>query len=120
MRIFAATLALLLIGLTLRISAQSERVAAVCTEAAFAALRPLPTLDYECPGEGTDSDETILKLPGRRAEIGYFIKLLTREFAQVSWWQSEISELNACQIHGRPGALTADEKERRRNGEYTQ
>ncbi len=46
--------------------AQEENKILVCKNEAFAALKPLPKLKYQCkPGEMNDYDEEILKGPER-------------------------------------------------------
>src|SRR6185503_1395877 len=40
-------------------------------------------------------------------------------FKSAAWWQAEIDDLNACQIHGSAGALTDEEKEKWKQGDYS-
>lgn len=108
----SATLILILFaGPTL---AQSNRVVA-CKRPAFAALKAAPELDYQC-GEN-DSDEKQLKTPERLAAL----KSLTSELSTwttPAWWQTSVGDLNACDFRNKPGALTADERQRFADGEY--
>jgi len=43
-----------------------NKPAPVCSEATFAALKPLPKLEYECSENLADYDSRVLKLPRRR------------------------------------------------------
>jgi len=93
--------------------AQSSRVT-VCKRPAFAALKPAPKFDYEC-GEN-DFDEQVLKIAARLAAL----KQLTAELSTwttPAWWQTGVADLNACDLRGKPGALTADERQRFADGE---
>jgi len=77
----------------------------------------LPKMEYECPEAPNDSDEKILKLPGRLAALRSIEKELAG-FSEAAWWQAGTDELNACGIHGGPGELTDDEKQRWKQGDY--
>lgn len=95
--------------------AQSNRPA-FCTRAAFAAYKPLPQLEYECPDESA-SDETLLKLPARLAAIRT-LEAVLRTFDNAAWWNADAEELNNCEIHGRAGRLTGEEKQKLTDGDY--
>ena len=89
----------------------------VCTQAAFAAYKPLPKLEYECPESLIDSDDKILRLPERLAAIRSVVNDL-ESFADAAWWQVSVVDLSACELHGRAGALTDEEKEEWKRGDY--
>lgn len=97
--------------------AQKEKAVPVCRASTFAAYKPLPKMEYECPEEPNDSDEKILKLPARLAALRSIEKELAG-FNDAAWWQAETDELNACGIHGSAGSLTDEEKERWKQGDY--
>lgn len=98
------------------VSAQKKKPVPVCSQKAFAAFKALPKLEYECPEEGTEWDDKILKLPRRQTAIVKLVKQLT-EFNSPGWWQASVDELNACAVHGSAGELTDDEKQRWRDGD---
>ena len=97
--------------------AQKQKAVPVCRESTFAAVKPLPKMEYECPEGPNDSDEKILKLPARLAALRVIEKQLAG-FSDAAWWQAGTDELNACGIHGGAGELTDDEKERWKQGDY--
>jgi hypothetical protein len=88
----------------------------VCSQAAFAAYKPLPGLEYECPA-GSDSDEALMKLPARLAAIRLIEKVL-QTFDNAAWWNADAEQLNYCEIHGRAGRLTNEEKQKLTDGDY--
>jgi hypothetical protein len=87
-----------------------------CSRAAFAAYKPLPQLEYECPDE-SESDETLLKLPARVAAIRR-LKAVLQTFDNAAWWSADALELNNCEIHGAAGRLTDEEKQKLKDGDY--
>jgi len=89
---------------------------AFCSQVAFAAYKPLPELEYECP-EPIDSDEALMKLPARLAGIRLVEKVLGT-FDSAPWWNADAEELNFCEIHGRAGQLTKEEKQKLTDGDY--
>lgn len=95
--------------------AQRDRPRA-CSQATFAAYKPLPELQYECP-EGIESDEALMKLPARVAAIR-MIETILGTFDSAPWWDANAEGLNNCEIHGKAGALTADEKQKLKDGDY--
>jgi hypothetical protein len=97
------------------VSAQRNRPT-VCGQAAFAAYKTLPKLDYECPDEST-SDEALMKLPARLAAIRIIEKILGT-FDRAAWWNADAEQLNLCEIHGRGGRLTNEEKQKLNDGDY--
>jgi hypothetical protein len=88
----------------------------VCSQVAFAAYKRLPALEYECP-EGSDSDEALMKVPARLAGIRMIEKVL-QTFDSAAWWNADAEELNNCEIHGRAGRLTNEEKKKVSDGDY--
>jgi len=97
---------------------QKKNPVPACSQTTFAAFKVLPKLEYECPEEGTESDDKILKLPQRRTAIADLVKELA-EFNNAGWWQASVDDLNACGIHGSAGELTDDEKQRWKNGDFS-
>lgn len=89
---------------------------AVCSQVAFTAYKPLPELEYECP-EGSDSDEALMKLPARLTAIRMAEKVL-ETFDNPRWWNADAEELNYCEIHGKAGRLTAEEKQKLTDGDF--
>lgn len=89
----------------------------VCSQVAFAAYKPLPDLEYECPEEGSGSDEALMKLPARLAAIRKAEKVLA-SFTSTGWWNANAEELNNCEIHGRAGRLTSEEQKKVNDGDY--
>jgi hypothetical protein len=98
--------------------AQKEKRVPVCRETTFAAFKPLPKLEYDCPGNANDSDDKILKLPQRTRAIRALMQSL-EQFNNPAWWLIAVDELNACKIHQSAGELTDDEKQRWQNGDYS-
>ena len=89
----------------------------VCSQVAFAAYKPLPKIEYECPEEGSGSDEALMKLPARLAAIRMVEKELMG-FDHASWWNADAEQLNYCEIHGRAGRLTDEETHKLNDGDY--
>lgn len=96
---------------TFSVSAQNDKPVPACSENAFAALRPLPKLAYECPESLIESDERILRLPRRRGAIARLVTAL-RALTDPAWWEASVDELKACELHGSAGELTEEEKAR--------
>ena len=97
--------------------AQQQPTVAFCKQAAFNALRPLPELSYQCPDGLNDYDEKILKWPERSAAIEHLESELA-SFAAPAWWQVDVADLTACEIHGSPGSLTSDETTKYKEGDF--
>ncbi|HEX6188614.1 MAG TPA: hypothetical protein VFZ40_11080 [Pyrinomonadaceae bacterium] len=93
-----------------------DQAVPVCSEKAFAAVRPLPKLAYECSESLIDSDSRILRLPRRRAALARVVETL-RSFTNPVWWETSLAELNACELHGGSGELSEEEKARWRTGD---
>ena len=98
--------------------AQKTKPITACKQSTFAAFKPLPKMEYDCPEGANDSDDKILKLPARLAAIRGLVKEL-EGFTNAAWWQAEIDDLNACKVHGSAGELTAEEKEGWKRGDYS-
>lgn len=96
-------------------TAQSNRPA-VCSQAVFSAYKPLPELEYECPDEST-SDDALMKLPARLAGIRLVEKILGT-FDGAAWWNAGAEQLNYCEIHGKAGPLTTEEKQKLTDGDF--
>ena len=81
------------------------------------AFKPLPKLEYDCPEGLSDYDDKILKVPGRTAALADLVKVL-ESFSDPTWWRAAVDELSACEMHGKPGTLTADEQEKFKDNDY--
>lgn len=112
---FFSLVLLISFGASPSIAQESIPFAAQCTDKALAALRPLPQLVYDCPANLNDSDESILKLPVRIDGLRKVTAEL-ESFTNPAWWQTDIRDLNLCEIHGSPGELTPEEKDKLRMG----
>ena len=89
-----------------------------CSARAWAALKPLPLLKYQCRAdEPNDYDEKILSRPERIRAIKDFMKGLEL-FNGRDWWETATRELNACDYFGKPGRLGEEEQHRFQGGEY--
>lgn len=97
---------------------QRQMPAPVCTQTAFAALKTFPKLEYQCDESLTEYDDKVLKLPQRLAAIRGVMKQL-EGFTNEAWWRAGVDTLNACKLHQSEGALTAEEKERWKSGDYS-
>lgn len=109
-------ISLLLIGVT-NVHGQKEKPAPACSQTTFAAIKPVPKLEYDCPEGLIESDDKILRLPERLAAISRVVKEL-EAFRNPAWWQADVDEVNACQAHGSAGQLTDEEKEKWKKGGY--
>ena len=97
--------------------AQKPPTVQVCKPATFAVFKRLPKLKYECPEDASDYDEKILKLPARIAAIRKLESAL-QLFTGAAWWNANVDDLNASEIHGRVGKLTDEEKEKVKDRNY--
>ena len=95
-----------------------DKAVPVCSAKGFAAVRPLPKLQYECSESLTDSDGRILRLPRRRAALARVMGTL-RLFINSAWWASSVDELNACELRGTAGELSEEEKSRWQSGDHS-
>jgi hypothetical protein len=98
--------------------AQKEKPVPACKQTAFAAFKPLPKLEYDCVEDSNDSDRETLKLPERLAAIRRVVEELAA-FRNAAWWQADVEDLNACEVHGRAGELTDEEKHKWTSGDIT-
>ena len=111
-------LLLLVSALPVQTRSQNQGTTA-CKKEVFAALKPLPKLFYRCAPQGAiDSDERILRTPGRARALATYLAALER-LSAPAWWQAEVADLNVCYFRGRPGALNKEEKEKFDIGDYT-
>ncbi len=58
-----------------------------------------------------------MKLPARLAAIRLLEKVL-ETFDNAAWWSADAQELNYCEIHGKAGPLTGEEKQKLKDGDY--
>jgi len=110
-------LAIAVLLISARNAVAQKKTVPVCTQATFAVYKPLPKLEYECPQSLIDSDDKMLKLPERLAAIRSVVNDL-ESFADAAWWQVNVDDLSACELHGGAGALSDEEKEEWRRGDY--
>jgi hypothetical protein len=99
-------------------SLQKKKAAVSCNSAALAALKPLPELKYTCPGDVADDyDDRILKTPERLQSLKDVTKEL-ESFTNSAWWNSAVSDLNACYLAGKSGPLDQEQQEQFNGPEY--
>jgi hypothetical protein len=97
---------------------QDKKPAISCKKAAFAALKALPQLHYDCPSDVADDyDDRILKTPGRSEALKDLMKEL-EAFTNPSWWDSSVNDLNACYQTGKAGPLDQEQQEQFNGPEY--
>jgi len=97
---------------------QKENLIPACRQTTFAAFKPLPKLEYDCPENLTESDDKMLQLPERLAAMGKVVRKL-EAFTDAAWWQANVDDLNACKVHGRAGELTDEEKQEWKRRDYS-
>lgn len=97
--------------------AQQQRTVSVCKQAVYTALKPLPEFTYQCPDGFNDSDERILKLPERTAALDHILSEL-ESFTAADWWQADVNDLAACELHGSAGKLNTEELSKLKDGDY--
>lgn len=100
----------------INIYCQLKKAWPACTQATFAALKPFPTLEYDCPEGMADYGDEILKLPARLAAIRKMERSL-QLFVNPAWWSASVDSLNSCEIHGRAGRVTDEEKKKVNDGD---
>jgi hypothetical protein len=98
--------------------AQKTKPITACKQSTFAAFKPLPKMEYDCPEGLIDSDDEILKLPARAKAIRGVVKEF-EAFTKAAWWQADLDDQNACGVHGSAGEFTDDEKEKWKSGDYS-
>lgn len=98
--------------------AQKTKPVPTCKQSAFAAFKPLPKMEYDCPEGLNESDDKILTLPERKQAIRGAVKEL-EAFTNPAWWQADVDDLNACKVHGSAGALTEEETQKWKGLEYS-
>ena len=97
--------------------AQKRAVVSVCKLRVLLALKDLPEMKYQCREGVDETDEAILKWPERIEAM----KTVSKELASLTdtaWWQAEVSDLEACDLHGKPGVLSKEETEKLADGDY--
>ena len=109
---------LLLPSLATKSFTQKEKPVPACSQAVFAAFKPFPKLEYECDESIADYDDKMLKLPLRLKAIRGVMDQL-ESYRNEAWWHASVDELNACNLHKSAGALTDDEKQQWRSGDYS-
>jgi hypothetical protein len=108
---------LLLPAFSVNTFTQQPKPIPTCSQAAFAAYKPFPKLEYECDESLAEYDDKVLKLPQRLAAIRGVMKQL-EGFTNEAWWRASVDELNACNLHQGAGRLNDEEKQRWRSGDY--
>ena len=108
---------LVLLGLSSMPSLAQKQQVSACSNSTYAAFRRLPELSYECGQKLNESDDAVLKLPQRIAELERLAGEL-ESFTDTAWWQASVDDLNACEIHGEAGGLDAAEQASLKRGDY--
>src|SRR5215831_12889164 len=117
-RLLLAPLAiLLLLCLSLNTYCQLKKSWPACTETTFAAFKAFPKMEYDCPEGVADYSDEMLKLPARLAAIRKLEGSLQR-FENPAWWSANVDSLNSCEIHGRVGRISAEEKKKVDDGDF--
>lgn len=97
--------------------AQQSKPSLICKKPVFAALKPIPRLDYPCDEQLQEWDEKILTQPARVDAI----KKLTSELASFSdpaWWAVDPVDLGVCDYTKKAGPLTSAQRHDFLGGEY--
>lgn len=89
----------------------------VCKSPAFAALRPIPKLRYQCREDLNDYDDAVLRQPNRKKALDLYIKTLEK-FTGDDWWKSSVEDLNVCDFRQKAGALSESETQDYQSGAY--
>lgn len=109
---------ILLLALSSSSFSQQKNKSIVCKNEAFAALKPLPELTYQCPDDvNGESDDRILQSPERKQAAEEVVRKLS-SFTSPAWWRTAVGDLNACALHRGPGELTSEEREQYTGPEY--
>jgi hypothetical protein len=98
--------------------AQKRAVVSVCKREAMSALKDLPKVKYQCREGVDESDLAILKWPERIEAMKTVAEELA-SFTDPAWWQAEVSDLDACDLHRKPGVLSKEERETLAGGDYS-
>ncbi|HVF89626.1 MAG TPA: hypothetical protein VNH22_06130 [Blastocatellia bacterium] len=113
-----SVISVLLLIVPIGVYSQEKNKIITCKKEAFAALKPLPELIYERPEDAvTESDDRILESPERLKARKEIIKEL-ETFTDPGWWSAAVGDLNACYLRGKPGVLSAEEREQYTSEEY--
>lgn len=115
--IAAALSCILLIAVSTQSFTQRRKPTLVCKQAALAALKPAPELNYPCDGQANDWDEKILKLPARVEAIKNLTSQLS-SFTAPAWWAASTVDLSVCDFTQDPGPLTPEQRQSFMQGEY--
>jgi hypothetical protein len=107
----------LLMLMTINVFSQKRNQIISCPTKAFAALSPLPKLNYSCPENVIESSDTILKLPERINAINEILKNL-ESFTSAAWWNTSVNDLNACYLREKAGRLIGEERKQLTDEEY--
>jgi hypothetical protein len=110
--------AVLMLACGLNVFAQETKPITACKQQTFTSFKPLPKMEYDCLEGLADSDDKILKLPGRAKAIRGVVKELDG-FTNAAWWLADVDDLNACKVHGSAGEFTDDEKQGWKRGDYS-
>jgi hypothetical protein len=113
----AALSCILLTAVATQSFTQRRKPTLVCKQAALAALKPMPELNYPCDGQANDWDEKILKLPARVEAIKNLTSQLS-SFTAPAWWAASTVDLSVCDFTQEPGPLTPEQRQSFMQGEY--
>jgi|SRR5689334_20657063 len=97
--------------------AQRSNRPLICKTAPLEALKPKPTLTYECDAQLQDWDEKILQLPARVAAIKSFESEIA-SLPDAAWWTADPVDLGVCEFAGKEGTLTRDQRRSFLGDEY--
>jgi hypothetical protein len=97
--------------------AQKRAVVSVCKRQVLLALKDLPEMKYQCRVGVDETDEAILKWPERIQAMKTLMEQLA-SLTDTSWWQAEVSDLEACHLRRKPGVLSKEERETLADGDY--
>src|SRR4051794_39258421 len=94
LKIRSLGICILLVSASISSFGQAENKTLRCGARAFAALKPLPVLKYQCRPDGpNDYDEKILSWPERRRAISDLMTSLALLNGK-DWWEAASLELN--------------------------
>jgi len=109
----------LIIGFALIVGSTSVAYSqiAVCSRSTFAAAKAFPKIEYDCPEDLNEWTDALLKLPARRTAVSQAARELG-SFTEAAWWNADVRELNMCDLHGKSGPLSTDERKRFKDGDF--